>query len=49
MSDVFMILFSLRTLRAQSRKLTLEQLQEGLEKLTQVTNERVQEEEQLRA
>ncbi|WP_341509571.1 H-NS family nucleoid-associated regulatory protein (plasmid) [Photobacterium damselae subsp. damselae] len=49
MSDVFMILFSLRTLRAQSRKLTLEQLQEGLEKLTQVTNERVQEEEQRRA
>ncbi|HIF9205214.1 TPA: H-NS family nucleoid-associated regulatory protein [Photobacterium damselae] len=49
MSDVFMILFSLRTLRAQSRKLTLEQLQDGLEKLTQVTNERVQEEQQRRA
>ncbi|HIF9415357.1 H-NS family nucleoid-associated regulatory protein (plasmid) [Photobacterium damselae subsp. damselae] len=49
MSDVFSILLNLRSLRAQSRELTLEQLQEGLEKLTQVTNERVQEEEQLRA
>lgn len=49
MSDVFSILLNLRTLRAQSRELTLEQLQEGLEKLTQVTNEREQEEEQRRA
>ncbi|PSB83882.1 transcriptional regulator [Photobacterium damselae subsp. damselae] len=49
MSDVFTILLNLRSLRVQSRELTLEQLQEGLEKLTQVTNERVQEEEQLRA
>ncbi|HIF9325757.1 TPA: H-NS family nucleoid-associated regulatory protein [Photobacterium damselae] len=49
MSDAFAILLNLRSLRAQSRELTLEQLQEGLEKLTQVTNERVQEEEQLRA
>ncbi len=49
MSDVFTILLNLRSLRAQSRELTLEQLQEGLEKLTQVTNVRVQEEEQLRA
>ncbi|EEZ39127.1 H-NS family histone-like protein [Photobacterium damselae] len=49
MSETISVLLNLRTLRAQSRELTLEQLQEGLEKLTQVVNERVQEEEQLRA
>lgn len=49
MSETISMLLNLRTLRAQSRELTLEQLQEGLEKLTQVVNERVQEEEQLRA
>ncbi|MGX9459521.1 H-NS family histone-like protein (plasmid) [Photobacterium damselae subsp. damselae] len=49
MSDLFTILLNLRSLRAQSRELTLDQLQEGLEKLTQVTNERLQEEEQRRA
>ncbi|WP_340642391.1 H-NS family nucleoid-associated regulatory protein [Photobacterium damselae] len=49
MSETISVLLNLRTLRAQSRELTLEQLQEGLEKLTHVVNERVQEEEQLRA
>ncbi|PSW79337.1 H-NS family histone-like protein [Photobacterium damselae] len=49
MSETISVLLNLRTLRSQSRELTLEQLQEGLEKLTQVVNERVQEEEQLRA
>ncbi|MGR5187785.1 H-NS family nucleoid-associated regulatory protein [Photobacterium damselae] len=49
MSETINVLLNLRTLRAQSRELSLEQLQEGLEKLTQVVNERVQEEEQLRA
>ncbi|WIG71441.1 H-NS histone family protein (plasmid) [Photobacterium damselae] len=49
MSETISVLLNLRTLRAQSRELTLDQLQEGLEKLTQVVNERVQEEEQLRA
>ncbi|PSW79627.1 H-NS family histone-like protein [Photobacterium damselae] len=49
MSETISVLLNLRTLRTQSRELTLEQLQEGLEKLTQVVNERAQEEEQLRA
>lgn len=49
MSEIISVLLNLRTLRSQSRELTLEQLQEGLEKLTQVINERAQEEEQLRA
>ncbi|HIF9185524.1 TPA: transcriptional regulator [Photobacterium damselae] len=49
MSDLFTILFNLRSLRTQSQKLTLEQLQEGLAKLAQVTNERAQEKDQLQA
>ncbi|MGR5465378.1 H-NS family nucleoid-associated regulatory protein [Photobacterium damselae] len=49
MSETISMLLNLRSLRAQTRELSLEQLQEGLEKLTQVVNERVQEEEQLRA
>lgn len=49
MSDVFKTLLNLRSLRAFSRELTLEQLQESLEKLETVVNERTQEEEQLRA
>lgn len=49
MSEIISVFLNLRTLRSQSRELTLEQLQEGLEKLTQVINERAQEEEQLRA
>ncbi|WIG83809.1 H-NS histone family protein (plasmid) [Photobacterium damselae] len=49
MSELFSVLLNLRSLRAASRELSLEQLQEGLDKLTQVTNERIQEEEQLRA
>lgn len=49
MSDLMKVLLNLRSLRAISREMTLEQLQEGLDKLTQVVNERAQEEEQLRA
>ncbi|UJZ96590.1 H-NS histone family protein (plasmid) [Photobacterium damselae subsp. damselae] len=49
MSETISVLLNLRTLRAQSRELTLEQLQEGFEKLTQVVNERVQEAEQILA
>ncbi|TLS73443.1 H-NS family nucleoid-associated regulatory protein [Photobacterium damselae] len=48
MSDLN-ILLNLRSLRVMSRECTLEQLQEALEKLTQVVNERTQLEEQLRA
>ncbi|HIF9337658.1 TPA: H-NS family nucleoid-associated regulatory protein [Photobacterium damselae] len=49
MSDVFKILLNLRSLRALSRELTLEQLKESLEKLEIVVSDRTQEEEQLRA
>ncbi len=49
MSETINVLLNLRSLRAHSRELTLEQLQEGLEKLTQIVNERTQEEEQLRS
>lgn len=49
MSDLFKTLMNLRSLRATSRELTLEQLQESLDKLTQVVNERTQEEAQSRA
>ncbi|MGR5328622.1 H-NS family histone-like protein [Photobacterium damselae] len=49
MSDVFKILLNLRSLRALSRELTLEQLKESLEKLEIVVTHRTQEEEQLRA
>lgn len=43
------LLLNLRSLRAVSRDYSLEDLEDGLKKLTQVVNERVQEEEQLRA
>ena len=43
-SHPLMELLNLRTLRAQSRTYSLEQLQEGLKKLTQVVNERQEEE-----
>ena len=49
MPDAIKLLLNLRSLRALSREMTLEQLQESLEKLTQVINERTQEEEQLHA
>lgn len=50
MSDAFKVLLNLRSLRAYSREhLTLEQMQELLEKLNQVVNERVAEEEEKRA
>lgn len=48
MLETINVLLNLRTLRAKSRELTLEQLQEGLDKLTQVVNERIKVEEQLR-
>ncbi|MEC6817016.1 H-NS family nucleoid-associated regulatory protein [Photobacterium toruni] len=46
MSDTIKLLLNLRSLRALSREMTLEQLQESLDKLTQVVNERTQEEAQ---
>ena len=46
MSDTIKLLLNLRSLRALSREMTLEQLQESLDKLTQVVNERTQEETQ---
>ena len=49
MSETFKLLLNLRSLRVVSREISLEQLQESLEKLTQVVNERTQEEEQLHA
>ncbi|WP_419209776.1 H-NS family nucleoid-associated regulatory protein (plasmid) [Photobacterium leiognathi subsp. mandapamensis] len=49
MSDTMKLLLNLRSLRAVSRDYSLEDLEDGLKKLTQVVNERVQEEEQLRA
>ena len=49
MSETFKLLLNLRSLRAVSREISLDQLQESLEKLTQVVNERTQEEEQLHA
>jgi DNA-binding protein H-NS len=49
MSNVFKTLMNLRSLRATSREVTLEQLQDSLDKLTQIVNERTQEEEQSRA
>lgn len=48
MPKTISVLLNLRNLRAQSRELTLEQLQEGLDKLTQVVDERIKVEEQLR-
>lgn len=49
MSELMSILLNLRSLRAASREMTLEQLQEGLEKLTQVVAERAEQEEQIQA
>ncbi|MCD9538956.1 H-NS family nucleoid-associated regulatory protein [Photobacterium carnosum] len=49
MSDAIKLLLNLRSLRTASREITLEQLQEALDKLTQIVNERTQEEEQLHA
>lgn len=50
MSDVFKTLLNLRSLRAYAREnMTLEELQEALEKLNQVVHERVQQEEADRA
>lgn len=49
MSDLIKSLINLRTLRAISREMSLEQLNESLEKLTQVVNERTAEEAQLHA
>ena len=46
MSDTIKLLLNLRSLRALSREMTIEQLQESLDKLTQVVNERTQEETQ---
>lgn len=40
MSDVFNTLLNLRSLRATARELTLEELQEGLQKLQSVVAER---------
>ncbi|MGF1716568.1 H-NS family histone-like protein [Photobacterium chitinilyticum] len=40
MSDVFNTLLNLRSLRATARELTLEELQEGLQKLQSVVTER---------
>jgi DNA-binding protein H-NS len=46
MPDAIKLLLNLRSLRALSREMTLDQLQESLDKLTQVVNERTQEEAQ---
>ncbi|WP_413111351.1 H-NS family nucleoid-associated regulatory protein [Thaumasiovibrio sp. DFM-14] len=49
MSEAFKVLLNLRSLRALSRELSLEQLQEALEKLTAVVNEREESEAEVRA
>ncbi|EGU30964.1 DNA-binding protein H-NS [Vibrio ichthyoenteri ATCC 700023] len=49
MSDLASILLNIRSLRAFSRELTLEQLQDALAKLTKVTDERQTEELELMA
>ncbi|WP_087025976.1 H-NS family nucleoid-associated regulatory protein [Thaumasiovibrio subtropicus] len=49
MPEAFKALLNLRSLRALSRELTLEQLQEALEKLTTVVNEREESEAEARA
>lgn len=50
MSDALKLLLNLRSLRAFAREsMTLEQLQEALEKLTLVVNERTAEEEKAKA
>lgn len=45
MSDFFKVLFNLRILRAQVRDIPLEQLKDGLSKLTEVIKERENQEE----
>ncbi|MGF1727512.1 H-NS family nucleoid-associated regulatory protein [Photobacterium nomapromontoriensis] len=50
MTDAIKLLMNIRSLRAFAREsMTLEQLQEALEKLNQVVNERTAEEEQAKA
>ena len=49
MPETINLLLNLRSLRVASREMTLEQLQESLDKLTQVVNERTQEEAQSHA
>ena len=50
MTDAIKLLMNIRSLRAFAREsMTLEQLQEALEKLNQVVNERTAEEEQANA
>ncbi|KLV09145.1 transcriptional regulator [Photobacterium aquae] len=49
MSDLMKVLTNLRSLRALSREYTLEQLQEALEKLTTVVEERAEQEQEVRA
>lgn len=50
MSDqLFATLLNIRSLRAQAREMELSQLQEGLEKLSAVVNERAEQEAQIEA
>lgn len=49
MTDTIKLLLNLRSLRVISRECSLEELEDGLNKLTQVVNERTQEEQQHRA
>lgn len=49
MSDTLKVLLNLRSLRAVARELTLEQLQEALEKLQAVVTEREESEAEARA
>ncbi|MBV7299540.1 H-NS family nucleoid-associated regulatory protein [Enterovibrio paralichthyis] len=49
MSDALKVLLNLRSLRAVARELTLEQLQEALEKLQAVVTEREESEAEARA
>lgn len=49
MNEFLKILLNIRSLRATCRELTLEQLQEGLEKLTSIVTERQQAESAERA
>lgn len=49
MSDALKVLLNLRSLRAVARELTLEQLQEALEKLQAVVSEREEAEAEARA
>ncbi len=50
MTDAIKLLMDIRNLRSFTREsMTLEQLQEALDKLTQVVNERITEEEQEKA